>query len=75
MAEGRGGGEYSSCGQGGEAGVPRRSRDWPNIALDNYKIACRRLPTHRGAILANGGDVRNWPEGGLGEYNPCGQGG
>ena len=52
-----------------------RAETGPNMALDNYKIACRRLPTNRGAILANGGDFRNWPEGGLGEYSPCGQGG
>ena len=38
----------------------------PNIALDTYRIAWQRLPTHGGAIPANGGDARHWPEGGVG---------
>ena len=43
-----------------------RARTGPNMALDNYSVAWQRLPTHGGAIPANGGDVRHWPEGGVG---------
>ena len=47
-----------------------RAETGRNMANDHHRIAWQRLPTHGGAIPANGGDVRHWPEGGLGRIQP-----
>ena len=38
------------------------SQSTKDMALDNQRIAWQTLPTNGGAILANGGSVRHWPE-------------
>ena len=52
-----------------------RAQNGVNMALDKHRIAQHRLPTHGGAIPANGGALRHWPEDWLGgECSSCGQG-